>query len=42
LSLFGSQERRTVEALARLAYTNPFGSEFVDIERSVLGPDQAP
>ena len=42
MSLFGSQERRTVEALARLAYTNPFGSEFVDIERSVLGPDQAP
>ena len=42
LPLFRGTERRTVEALARLAYTNPFGSEFVEIERTVLGADYVP
>ena len=31
-----------VESLARLAYINPFGSEFIEIERSVLGADYVP
>ena len=39
---FGRRERRTVDSLARLAYTNPFSSEFVEIERSVLGADHVP
>ena len=42
MPLFGTAERRTVEALARLAYTNPFSADFVEIERSVLGDGDVP
>ena len=31
-----------MESLARLAYTNPFGSEFIEIEHAVLGDDFVP
>ena len=42
MPLFRSEERRTIETLARLADCNPFVPEFVDWERSILGPDHAP
>ena len=42
MPLFPQKERRIVESLARLAYVNPFGAEFIEIERSVLGADHVP
>lgn len=42
MPLFPHDERQAVESLARLAYSNPFGSDFIEIERSVLGADYVP
>ena len=42
MSLFPQKARRTAELLARLACSNPFDSEFVEIERSILGADHVP
>ena len=42
MSLFQPEERRLAESLARLAYSNPFGSEFIELERSILGADYVP
>ncbi len=42
MSLFLQKERRTVESLARLAYSNPFDSAFIEIQRSILGADSVP
>ena len=39
MSLFPPKARRTAELLARLACSNPFDAEFIEIERSILGAD---
>ena len=41
MPLFPADERRAVESVARLAACNPFVPEFVEWERSLLGPDHA-
>ena len=42
MSLFRSEERETIESLARLTYCNPFDPEFIERERSILGSDYVP
>ena len=42
MPLFRSKERRTIDALARLTYCNPFDAEFIERERSILGSDYVP
>ena len=42
MALFPQQARRSAELLARLACSNPFDAEFIEIERSLLGADQVP
>ena len=42
MPLFRPEERHVIESLARLADCNPFVPEFVEWERSILGPDHAP
>ena len=42
LSLFPETERQSLDPLAPLACTNPFGPEFVEMERSILGAHHVP
>jgi transcriptional regulator with AAA-type ATPase domain len=42
MPLFRSDERQTIESLAALTYCNPFDSEFIERERSILGSDYVP
>ena len=42
MPLFRSEERRSIESLARLADCNPFTPEFVAGERAILGSGHAP
>jgi hypothetical protein len=42
MPLFRSEERQTIESLARLTYCNPFESGFIEQEGSILGSDYVP
>ena len=42
MPLFRPKERQTVESLACLTYSNPFDSEFVERQRTILGSDYVP
>ncbi len=42
MPLFRSTERRTIESLARLTYSNPFDPEFIERERAILGAAYVP
>ena len=42
MALFPQKARRSAELLARLAHSNPFDAEFIEIERLILGADHVP